>query len=145
MFLFFSIAAAYWDDYDINVPLNLGPAYAWRALDDLRLIAARQNVNKPFAGSFLFESGWEFGFSLGALAHYEACWDPHLSENDTTSATAAVLVETGFDDHFGAGSARTFALVGEKSRLPLVFGDTTGTTQDTARLNGICYLQVLFF
>jgi hypothetical protein len=48
-------------NYDINVPLNLGPAYAWRALDDIRLIAQKQNPATPFAGLFLFESGWEFG------------------------------------------------------------------------------------
>jgi hypothetical protein len=78
-------------------------------LDDLRLVAKVQNASAPFAGAFLFESGWEFGYLWSAIAHYEACWDPHLEENDTTSATAAVLMEAGMDDHFGRGWASTFA------------------------------------
>lgn len=83
-----------------------------------------QNASAPFAGAFLFESGWEFGYLWSAIAHYEACWDPHLEENDTTSATAAVLMEAGMDDHFGRGWASTFASVGSISRKPLIYGNT---------------------
>ncbi len=55
----------YWCNYDINVPLNLGPAYAWRAVADLRTIAARQDPQKPFAGNFLFE---RFAFRFASFS-----------------------------------------------------------------------------
>jgi hypothetical protein len=105
----------YWCNYDINVPLNLGPAYAWRAVADLRTVAQRQDPAKPFAGNFLFESGWEFGYLWSAIANYEASWDPRLSFPDTKSALIDVM--SFMDDHFGDGWAKTFATVAVRVML----------------------------
>ncbi len=99
----------YWINYDIDIPLNLGPVYAWRAVADLRNVARRQDPQKPFSGSFLFESGWEFGYIWGAIANYEASWDPRMSLPDTQSALIDIM--SFMDDHFGPGWAKAFATV----------------------------------
>lgn len=38
--------STYWVNYDINVPLNLSPVYAWRAVADLRLLAQKEVISR---------------------------------------------------------------------------------------------------
>ena len=128
----------YWINYDINTPLNLAPAYAWRAVADIRNVAQRQDPSKPFAGTFLFESGWEFGYWMSAIAHYEASWNPRLEFPDTFSALVDVL--SFLDAGLGPGWAKAVATSAQLMRKPLIFGPD-GTANNVEKLNGIAYIQ----
>lgn len=95
-----------------------------------------------FLGTFLFESGWEYGYWMSALVHYEASWNPRTEFSDAQSALQNIL--SVFDSHFGVGWANAIATAGEMMRWPLINGVQNSNfpaQKSTKELNGIAYMQ----
>ena len=116
-------------NFDIDVPLFLAPVYGFRAAADARQVA-------NFSGTMLFESGWEYGYWMSAIASYELSWNPRLDFESDESALADVF--TSFlDSALGAGWGATMAKLGPLLRKPLIYG----AGGDVNLLNGMAYLQ----
>jgi len=67
---------AYFINVDIDVPLFL-PVYAERRLHDLLLLAGvEEEEGFRLAGTWNFDSGWEWGYWLNDVVMAAAMWDP---------------------------------------------------------------------
>eukprot|EP00928_Gymnodinium_smaydae_P043028 TRINITY_DN28919_c0_g1_i1.p1 TRINITY_DN28919_c0_g1~~TRINITY_DN28919_c0_g1_i1.p1 ORF type:complete len:1089 (+),score=259.45 TRINITY_DN28919_c0_g1_i1:60-3269(+) len=92
---------AYWVSVDIDVPLFL-PVYADRRVHDLRLLArTERELGAHMDGQVTFDSGWEWGYWVNAVAAARGSWQPHADAKDDASSVRAVL-QPAFEAAFGA-------------------------------------------
>lgn len=120
---------AYFINVDIDVPLFL-PVYAERRLHDLLLLTkVEEEEGFRLAGTWNFDSGWEWGYWLNDVVMAAAMWDP----------TQFLEVEGGTEEEESCSSSsgvtlKAFQRAVEQALRQLPFSTRAQTAEWVARL-----------
>merc|ERR1719285_1378160 len=123
----------YWCNFDISVPLFLGPIYSRSRLADLSSIKdVSKDAPKSLHGQVLFESGWMWGSWLQNVVAMESQW----SGFDLENAMAHVFSPLGNSENVQA-LAKEFSDLADLQHDLLIEGNGAKYLE---KASGIAYL-----